>query len=111
MTEKNNGAIAEAVLFIAGRFMSLDEMVMYTNINPLTLKEVLPNIRDLPLHGCLPLRMSRHRRVYDEALVLRVLQKRSVEDRLNHVAQGMVNHPVAIRSGGDKAPLGLVDDE
>jgi len=44
MTEKNNGAIAEAVLFIAGRFMSLDELVMYTNINPLTLKEILQEL-------------------------------------------------------------------
>lgn len=44
MEEKNNEAIAEAVLFIAGRFMSIDELVMYTDINPLTLKEVLAEI-------------------------------------------------------------------
>jgi segregation and condensation protein B len=46
MTEKNNEAIAEAVLFIAGRFMSLDELVMYTNINPLTLKEILQGLEE-----------------------------------------------------------------
>jgi len=46
MEEKNNEAIAEAVLFIAGRFMSLDELVMYTNINPITLKQVLQNLEE-----------------------------------------------------------------
>ena len=44
--EKNNEAITEAVLFIAGRFMSLDELVMYTNINPLTLKEILLKLEE-----------------------------------------------------------------
>lgn len=44
MEEKNNEAIVEAALFIAGRFMSVQELVMYTNINPLTLKEVLANL-------------------------------------------------------------------
>jgi segregation and condensation protein B len=44
--EKNNEAITEAVLFIAGRFMNLNELVMYTNINPLTLKEVLAKLEE-----------------------------------------------------------------
>ena len=44
--EKNNEAITEAVLFIAGRFMSLDELVMYTNINPLTLKEIISKLEE-----------------------------------------------------------------
>jgi len=43
-TEKNNEAIAEAVLFIAGRFMSLNELVMYTSINPITLKDILEKL-------------------------------------------------------------------
>jgi len=41
MAEKNNEALVEATLFLAGRFLSLQELVMFTNINPLTLKEVL----------------------------------------------------------------------
>ena len=44
--EKNNEAIAEAVLFIAGKFMSLNELVMYTGINPLTLKEVISKLEE-----------------------------------------------------------------
>ncbi|MEM2956330.1 MAG: SMC-Scp complex subunit ScpB [Candidatus Pacearchaeota archaeon] len=44
--EKNNEAITEAVLFIAGRFLSLQELVMYTNINPLTLKEILLKLEE-----------------------------------------------------------------
>jgi segregation and condensation protein B len=44
--EKNNEAIVEAALFIAGKFMSLQELVMVTNINPLTLKEVLKKLED-----------------------------------------------------------------
>ena len=46
MEEKNNEAIAEAVLFIAGKFMSLNELVMYTGINPLTLKEVILKLEE-----------------------------------------------------------------
>jgi len=46
MAEKNNEAIAEAALFIAGRFMSINELVMYTNINPITLKEALKNLEE-----------------------------------------------------------------
>ena len=42
--EKNNEGIVEAALFLAGRFMSLQELVMYTGINPITLKEVMRNI-------------------------------------------------------------------
>ena len=39
--EKSSEEIVEAALFLAGRFMSLQELVMYTGINPLTLKEVM----------------------------------------------------------------------
>ena len=39
--EKNNEGIVEAVLFISGRFLSLQDLVMYTGINPITLKETL----------------------------------------------------------------------
>lgn len=42
--EKNNEGIVEAALFLAGRFMSLQELVMYTGINPITLKEVIKNL-------------------------------------------------------------------
>ena len=44
--EKNNEEIVEAALFLAGRFMSLQELVMYTGINPLTLKEVMHKIEE-----------------------------------------------------------------
>jgi segregation and condensation protein B len=46
MEEKNNEAITEAVLFIAGKFMSVDELVMYTNINPITLREILQKLEE-----------------------------------------------------------------
>lgn len=39
--DKNSEGVIEAVLFIAGRFLSLNDLVMYTGINPLTLKETL----------------------------------------------------------------------
>jgi len=45
MAEKNNEALVEATLFLAGRFLSLQELVMFTNINPLTLKEVLSKLK------------------------------------------------------------------
>lgn len=44
--EKNSEAIVEAALFIAGRFMSLQELVMFTGVNPITLKEVLTKLEE-----------------------------------------------------------------
>ena len=44
--EKNNEGIIEAALFLAGRFMSLQELVMYTGINPITLKDVMRKIEE-----------------------------------------------------------------
>jgi len=46
VTEKNNEGIVEAALFLAGRFMSLQELVMYTGINPITLKDVMGKIEE-----------------------------------------------------------------
>ena len=45
MAEKNNEALVEATLFLAGRFLSLQELVMFTNINPLSLKEILSSLK------------------------------------------------------------------
>jgi len=42
--DKNPEGVVEAVLFIAGRFLSLNDLVMYTGINPLTLKETLQRL-------------------------------------------------------------------
>ena len=44
--EKNNEAIVEAVLFIAGKFLNEQELVMYTGINPISLKEILSNLSE-----------------------------------------------------------------
>lgn len=44
--EKNNEGIVEAALFLAGRFMSLQELVMYTGINPISLREVLKKLEE-----------------------------------------------------------------
>ncbi len=37
----------EAALFIAGRFMSVPELVALTDVNPLLLKKILSDLRDL----------------------------------------------------------------
>lgn len=39
--EKNSEEKVEAALFIAGRFLSLQELIMLTDINPVMLKEIL----------------------------------------------------------------------
>ncbi len=44
--EKNNEAIVEAALFISGRFLTVQEIVMYTGINPITLRDVLSKLED-----------------------------------------------------------------
>lgn len=44
--DKNPEGVVEAVLFIAGRFLSLNDLVMYTGINPLTLKDTLQKLEE-----------------------------------------------------------------
>jgi len=39
--EKNSEETVEAALFIAGRFLDLQELIMLTDINPIMLKEIL----------------------------------------------------------------------
>ena len=39
--EKNSEEKVEAALFIAGRFLNLQELIMLTDVNPIMLKEVL----------------------------------------------------------------------
>ena len=38
--------LVEATLFVAGRFMSLDELVAVTGINPITLRETLVSLQN-----------------------------------------------------------------
>jgi len=44
--DKNPEGVVEAVLFIAGRFLSLNDLVMYTGINPLTLRDTLQKLEE-----------------------------------------------------------------
>jgi len=44
--EKKKEELVESVLFLAGRFLSLNELVMLTNINPLTLRELLVKLQE-----------------------------------------------------------------
>jgi segregation and condensation protein B len=42
--EKENEEKVEAALFIAGRFLNLQELIMLTDVNPIMLKEVLTKL-------------------------------------------------------------------
>jgi len=42
---EKNEALVEAALFIAGRFIALHELVSLTNINPISLKEILESLK------------------------------------------------------------------
>ena len=44
--EEENTRKAEAALFIAGRFLSLQELISLTNINPILLKRILEDLID-----------------------------------------------------------------
>ncbi len=46
MKSKNNEGIVEATLFIAGRFLTMQDLVMYTGINPISLREVLTKLEE-----------------------------------------------------------------
>ncbi|MCK4650081.1 SMC-Scp complex subunit ScpB [Candidatus Pacearchaeota archaeon] len=43
----------EAALFIAGRFLTLQELIMLTDINPIMLKSILHNLEKKYSHGTL----------------------------------------------------------
>ncbi|HVY01571.1 MAG TPA: SMC-Scp complex subunit ScpB [Candidatus Nanoarchaeia archaeon] len=45
--EKENLKKVEAALFIAGRFMSVQELVALTDVNPLLLKKLLADLQDM----------------------------------------------------------------
>lgn len=44
--EKNNEALLEATLFLSGKYLSVQELVMFTNINPIMLKELLQKLQE-----------------------------------------------------------------
>ena len=43
--EKNSEEKVEAALFIAGRYLTLQELIMLTDINPIMLKEILNRLK------------------------------------------------------------------
>ena len=43
--EKNSEEKVEAALFIAGRFLTLQELMMLTDVNPIMLKEILNRLK------------------------------------------------------------------
>ncbi|MBS3087648.1 SMC-Scp complex subunit ScpB [Candidatus Pacearchaeota archaeon] len=43
----------EAALFVAGRFLTLQELIMLTNVNPIMLKSLLYNLEKKYSHGTL----------------------------------------------------------
>lgn len=46
MENMKSEEMIEAVLFLAGRFLTLQELVKYTNINPLTIKEAIQKLKE-----------------------------------------------------------------
>jgi segregation and condensation protein B len=53
--EKISEEKVEASLFIAGRFLNLQELIMLTDINPIMLKEILNRLEKKYSHGVLRL--------------------------------------------------------
>lgn len=53
--ERNSTEKVEAVLFIAGRFLNLQELVMLTDINPIMLREILHRLEKKYSQGVLRL--------------------------------------------------------
>lgn len=53
--EKESAEKVEAVLFIAGRFLSLQDLVVLTDVNPVLLKSILHELEKKYAHGVLRL--------------------------------------------------------
>ena len=53
--ERNSTEKVEAALFIAGRFLNLQELIMLTDINPIMLKEILHRLEKKYADGVLRL--------------------------------------------------------
>ena len=45
-TEVENTKKIEAALFIAGRFLSIQELIAFTDVNPILLKKILSDLKD-----------------------------------------------------------------
>ncbi len=46
MTDAKNDEMVEAVLFIAGRFLTIQDLMKFTSINPLMIKESLQRLKE-----------------------------------------------------------------
>ncbi len=53
--ERDSTEKVEAALFIAGRFLNLQELIMLTDVNPIMLKEILNRLEKKYSHGTLRL--------------------------------------------------------
>lgn len=55
INEKDSEELVEAALFIAGRFLNLQELIVLTDVNPITIKEILRNLEKKYSSGVLRL--------------------------------------------------------
>lgn len=46
MSDAKNDEVVEAVLFLAGRFFTIQDLIRYTNINPLMIKESIQRLKE-----------------------------------------------------------------
>ncbi len=46
MPDAKNDEVVEAVLFLAGRFFTIQDLIKYTNINPLMIKESIQRLKE-----------------------------------------------------------------
>ncbi len=46
MLDAKNDEVVEAVLFLAGRFFTIQDLIKYTNINPLMIKESIQRLKE-----------------------------------------------------------------
>ena len=44
--EKENMRLVEAILFVAGRFLSMQDLIMYSGLNSIMISEALKNIKE-----------------------------------------------------------------
>ena len=55
INEQDSQELVEAALFIAGRFLNLQELIILTDVNPITIKEILRNLEKKYSSGVLRL--------------------------------------------------------
>jgi len=82
----------EAALFIAGRFLTLQELIMLTDVNPIMLKSILCDLEKKYSHGTL--RIIRRKESYKMDIAEKIsLPHKQTSNRISRIHKSRTRNP------------------